>query len=200
MESSIWLAVGRGLLRRNVYSAITMPGVQKPHWLPCILAMRSWTGCKPPAPRRVPPMPSTVVTAQESTEHSGARQALTERWTTRPCSNELTMTVQAPQPPSPQPSLVPDKPRERRNARRVTSGWTSASSIFLPFTKSSMELRKPANSSSCSKPPNPYTRPQRQATVRASKHSAHTQGSNTSVRRGAPQSVRAEQSNNQQQE
>ena len=55
------------------------------------------------------PMPSTVVTAAPCIEQSGARQALTAVCRTvseRPWKRE-TVTVQAPQPPSPQPNLEP---------------------------------------------------------------------------------------------
>ena len=53
-----------------------MPGVQKPHCEPLLLAMRSWAGwgCL------TLPMPSTVMTCLPSTEARGARQALTLAW------------------------------------------------------------------------------------------------------------------------
>jgi hypothetical protein len=41
MHSSSSAAVGVGWFLRNVYRAMTMPGVQKPHWDPCSFAMRS---------------------------------------------------------------------------------------------------------------------------------------------------------------
>ena len=44
-----------------------------------------------------------------------------------------SMTVQAPQPPSPQPSLVPHSPRVfLRYARRVVSGRALGSSTLTP--------------------------------------------------------------------
>eukprot|EP00968_Pinguiococcus_pyrenoidosus_P023203 scaffold3643_cov267-Pinguiococcus_pyrenoidosus.AAC.4 len=54
-------------------------------------------------------MPSTVVMAQLSAEYKGSRQALTLRCSTASFAglNLLSMTVQAPQPPSPHPT----KPR-----------------------------------------------------------------------------------------
>ena len=55
---------------------ITMPGVQNPHWEPCIFAIRSWTGCG----FEESPIPSTVMTCLPSTLTSGARHALTEAW------------------------------------------------------------------------------------------------------------------------
>lgn len=54
--------------------------------------------------------PSTVTTCMPSTLYSGARQALTERCHSCPSSLLDTMTVHAPHPPSPQPSLVPVRP------------------------------------------------------------------------------------------
>ena len=87
-----------------------MPGVQKPHWLPCSSARRCWTMC---TPDRLFPIPSTVVTWHESTEQSGARQAFTATcsipwlFPSGPRRTEETITVQAPQPPSPQPSFGP---------------------------------------------------------------------------------------------
>ena len=54
--------------------------------------------------------PSTVTTWQPTTLYSGARQAFTERCCSLPSCRAETMTVHAPQPPSPQPSLVPVRP------------------------------------------------------------------------------------------
>lgn len=55
---------------------ITIPGVQNPHWLPLLFAIRSCTGCGCLAL----PIPSTVMTCLPSTLTNGARQALTEAW------------------------------------------------------------------------------------------------------------------------
>ena len=91
--------------------------------------MRSWTGC---GPARVLPMPSTVVTTIDSTEQSGARHAFTERCTSSPLpptSSPETMTVHAPQPPSPHPSFAPVSPRPRRRySNSVVSGPHTAGS------------------------------------------------------------------------
>ena len=81
------------------------------------------------------PMPSTVVTAIPSIEQSGARQPLMElclykkvnttisasffipyRMTFLPLSKYDTITVHAPHPPSPQPSLEP----VRRTMKKIS--------------------------------------------------------------------------------
>lgn len=61
---------------RRVTPTITIPGVQKPHWLPFPTAILCCTGCG----SRVFPMPSTVMTCFPSTLTSGARHAFTEAW------------------------------------------------------------------------------------------------------------------------
>jgi hypothetical protein len=76
MFSSMNSSVAAGLRRKSVYMAMTMPGVQKPHCDPCSSAIRLWMGCRP---ARMEPMPSTVVTAHESSAHTGARHAFTEK-------------------------------------------------------------------------------------------------------------------------
>ena len=103
---------------------MTIPGVQKPHCEPCISHIRCCTGCRPV---RVEPMPSTVVTAHQSAAQRGIRHALTEAWRTLPeaASHEETMTVHAPQPPSPHPSFAPLMPMDRSHSRRVVAGFTS---------------------------------------------------------------------------
>ena len=56
-------------------------------------------------------IPSTVTTCMPSTEYRGHKHAFTERCSSWPSSATLlTMTVQAPQPPSPHPNFVPVKP------------------------------------------------------------------------------------------
>jgi hypothetical protein len=80
------------------------PGVQKPHCVPLFATRRfcSWERSS----LWVDPMPSTVVTARPSFAHSGLKHELTD---TIP-SGFVRTTVQAPQPPSSQPSLVPFRP------------------------------------------------------------------------------------------
>ena len=53
---------------------ITIPGVQKPHWLPLPMAIRCWTAWG----FFTSPMPSTVITCFPSTLMTGARQAFTD--------------------------------------------------------------------------------------------------------------------------
>ena len=89
-------------------------------------------------------IPSTVTTWHPSTEYSGARQALTERCTSLPFSKLDTMTVHAPQPPSPHPSLVPVRPTpatqhngasafsRAENTQWPRSQWTEA----IPHSRS----------------------------------------------------------------
>jgi hypothetical protein len=62
---------------RNIQRAITIPGVQNPHWEPWSSAIRFWTGCNP---FLILPIPSTVITCVPSTEISGAIHAFTDRW------------------------------------------------------------------------------------------------------------------------
>lgn len=65
-------SVGRGLFRRRVYMDITKPGVQKPHWVPWLLAILSCTGCRPLCTL---PRPSTVTTAFPWMVHTGVKHA-----------------------------------------------------------------------------------------------------------------------------
>ena len=53
--------LGRGLFLSSVYMDMTIPGVQKPHWLPWLLASLCWTAC---SLLLALPIPSTVVTAR----------------------------------------------------------------------------------------------------------------------------------------
>ena len=57
-------------------------------------------------------LPSTVTTWQPSTAYRGHRHAFTARCVSFRCgpSRLLTMTVHAPQPPSPHPNFVPVSP------------------------------------------------------------------------------------------
>ena len=54
---------------------VTTPGVQKPHWLPCMLESRSWMTWGSVAL----PMPSTVMMCAPSTRQRGMMQALMVR-------------------------------------------------------------------------------------------------------------------------
>lgn len=89
------------------------PGLQKPHWEPFPAARRLWTGWKP---ARWEPMPSMVVMVAPSHMQRAWRQALMGLWAASPVRGSKTeeTTVQAPQPPSPQPTLVPWRCRVSR--------------------------------------------------------------------------------------
>ena len=129
--SSISARVGRPALeRKRAYMDMTKPGVQKPHCEPCASAIALCTGWRPE--RRVP-RPSTVTTCVPSHAYSGKRQALTARWCTFPASCEETITVHAPQPPSPQPSFVPERPRPGKGGRRRGVGGDAIRMVLLAF-------------------------------------------------------------------
>jgi hypothetical protein len=84
---------------------ITNPGVQKPHWEPWQSTMACCAGCSVPS---LAAIPSTVQIARPSNDGKKRMQALIERRCTWPSSvNSASVTVQAPQSPSAQPSLVP---------------------------------------------------------------------------------------------
>lgn len=55
---------------------MTIPGVQKPHWLPLPTATRCWTAWG----LLELPRPSMVMTCFPSTLTSGAKQAFTLAW------------------------------------------------------------------------------------------------------------------------
>ena len=88
--------------------AATQPGVQKPHCEPWPSAMAFWTAEKP---ADCEPKPSTVVISSPSHAHSRRRHELMARGIP---SAPRTTHVQAPQPPSPQPILVPVRPSVSR--------------------------------------------------------------------------------------
>jgi len=84
---------------------------------------------------RVPP--STVTTWQPSTAYMGHRHALTALCWTLPSCQQDTMTVHAPQPPSPQPSLVPVRPRSACS-RKQALNMICAVELFLAVQKAAM--------------------------------------------------------------
>ena len=99
-----------------------MAGVQYPHWKACSSARACWTGCN----RRPSASPSTVVTERPATSAADVWQAST--------GVPSTSTVHAAHSPSPQPGLVPVRPRsDRSTARRVPDG-AGLSSRGSPFT------------------------------------------------------------------
>ncbi len=102
-------APGRGTRAISALAAISMPGVQMPH---CAAPWRRNAACSRASP--APASPSTVVTARPATRAAGVRQAQTG-WPS-------TSTVQAPQSPASQPTLVPVSPASSRStseSRRV---------------------------------------------------------------------------------
>ena len=137
-----------GQLRISAYTDMTKPGVQKPHCDPWARLRRSWTGWSPP---RTSPMPSTVTTWQPSTAYSGYRQAFTARCSSAPepgaaCgSGPDTITVHAPQPPSPQPSLVPVRPSARSHESSVASPRPRGRACRFPFTYAIISGPAPAS-------------------------------------------------------
>ena len=88
-----------------------MPGVQKPHWLPWCLSTASCTGCSAPSG---PARSSTATSSLPSIMPSRQMQALTGAYSSLPSCKVPSATVQAPQSPSAQPSLVPQAWRRSR--------------------------------------------------------------------------------------
>ena len=96
-----------------------MPGVQMPHWA-APWARKDF--CRPPSVPSAPARPSTVSTVRPPTWPIATRQAQTCRPSSR--------TVQAPQSPASQPTLVPVRPRSSRSA--AASRVTGAPSHSAP--------------------------------------------------------------------
>ena len=122
---------------------MTNPGVQNPHWLPWCRIIACWTGWSfPPGPA----MPSTVRTAFPWIWGSSMMQELTARL---PAPSPRT-TVQAPQSPSLQPSLVPVKPLDSRSqSSSVSVGAGSRTASRPPLRTNSIVaiawITSPAN-------------------------------------------------------
>jgi hypothetical protein len=109
---------------------MTKPGVQKPHCDPWHCTIASCAGCKVPSAAA---RSSTVHSAMPSTECASRMQLLMARYCMRPASASPITTVQAPQSPSPHPSLVPVQPRSSRStSSSVRSGGTLTSSTGWP--------------------------------------------------------------------
>src|ERR1700712_4534293 len=114
----IWSSLGRGLLRRSTDAAITMPGMQKPHWLTFSARKDAWIGWL-----RSCDSPSIVVTKLPSIDPIGTWQAF--------FALPSTSTMHAPQCPGPQPYLVPVRFDASRSANsngvagsmRYSTGW-----------------------------------------------------------------------------
>ena len=107
-------SVGSGLASTSALAAITMPGVQKPHWMAPFAMNAFCSGCIAPSDAS----PSMVVTSWPSAATASTRHDLT--------ASPSRSTVQVPQSPKSQPLLVPVSPRCSRNrSRRVTLGRTA---------------------------------------------------------------------------
>ena len=106
-------------------AAITMPGVQNPHWSPCSARNARCTGCIASGPSPLA-RPSTVCTARPSA--CAARSV--HDFTDCPSSR----TVQAPQELVSQPTLVAVRLAcSRRKCTSSVRSGTSAST-WLPLT------------------------------------------------------------------
>ena len=119
---------------------ITKPGVQNPHWLAWHCTIASCAGCSVPLAAA---MSSTVHSAMPSMEWASRMQLLTAlKRSERPpvaASGSASTTVQAPQSPSPQPSLVPVLPRSSRSiSSRVRLGGTLPTDTTPPRFKKRM--------------------------------------------------------------
>eukprot|EP00967_Tisochrysis_lutea_P111254 scaffold174744_cov28-Tisochrysis_lutea.AAC.6 len=79
------------------------------------------------------PKPSTVVMASPSHAHNNRRHALMARGSP---SAPTAMTVQAPHPPSPQPTLVPVSPCARSQSESTSEGDGFSSVKTCPLTLS----------------------------------------------------------------
>ena len=124
---------------RRAHSDITKPGVQKPHCEPWHSTIACCTGCSaPPSPCRS----STVKSALPSSVGRNWMQALALRRRRPPTTSGAaapagasspTTTVQAPQSPSLQPSLVPvQRASSRSQSRTVRVGAAASTSTTAP--------------------------------------------------------------------
>ena len=132
-------------------SDMTKPGVQKPHCEPWCSTNAACTGCRLAAAtprvtsagdRPIPAAPSTVSTWWSAMAPNGVMQLL--RLKKGPGAPSLvgsakscTITVQAPQSPDAQPSLVPVSPGwARMCSKRLTLGSKSKIGRSRPFIHS----------------------------------------------------------------
>ncbi len=109
---------------------MTKPGVQKPHCEPCWSTMACCTGCRLPSGAR---MSSMVRICAPSSMDTNWMHALTARQTRRSPSSRTTSTVQAPQSPSLQPSLVPVRPRSSRSQSSSVRVGTTSANVWHSF-------------------------------------------------------------------
>src|SRR5690606_16979849 len=98
---------------------MTKPGVQKPHCEAWVSTIACWTGCRPSPSARS----STVNNALPPSWATNRMQASTARYRRRPSTASPITTVQAPQSPSAQPSLLPVRRSRRRRYSSTVMVW-----------------------------------------------------------------------------
>ncbi len=109
-----------------------MPGVQKPHCVPPCSTSACWMGCSfPPSDR-----PSIVTMSRPGASRASTRQALT--------AAPSTITVQVPQLPLPQPSLVPVSPMRSRSRSSSVSRVSASTVCSSPLTVQVTSVFMPA--------------------------------------------------------
>src|SRR5215207_5035477 len=115
-----------GLMRSAAVAAITMPGMQYPHWLaPALWKARCTTDSSPPSVRL-----STVSIRRPCALPTGRRQDLTR--------TPSTNTEQVPHSPAPQPSLVPVRCRSSRRKSSSRRCGAAFRLILRPLTVASI--------------------------------------------------------------
>src|ERR1700730_9166230 len=123
------LSLGAASRSSSAVADTSMPGVHAPHWAAPWrtndFCFTTWSGARAESP-------PTVVTSRPSICPAAIRQAQT--------GSPSTRTVQAPQSPASQPTLVPVSPRcSRSTLERRSTGETKALTL-LPFTENTMEV------------------------------------------------------------
>src|SRR6516165_9907662 len=115
---------------------MTIPGVQKPHCEPWPVASAVCTGCNLPSCARS----STVMSSPPSSWPSVTMQAFTGSYFSRPSCSRAMTTVQAPQSPSAQPSLVPvERSSIRSQSSTVDCGENRSSRTIRSFLRNWMQ-------------------------------------------------------------
>ena len=109
---------------RRAVAATSIPGVQMPH---CAAPCRRKEFCKRSKIGARSASPSTVVISQPST----CPAAIKHEQTCSPSSK----TVQAPQSPASQPTLVPARPSDSRKTRDNLSVGETAGLTLFPLTE-----------------------------------------------------------------
>ena len=104
---------------------MSIPGVHSPHCAPPISWNACWSGESGPSPAS----PSTVTTSWPSTWPTGTRPGSRRR------ARRRRSTAHAPHSPSPQPSLVPVRPRSRRRTSSRRRPPAGAAATSAPLTR-----------------------------------------------------------------